>query len=49
MKWRYKYESLMDTNDADYVYQSGEIGVYDVKEESVDEYSLKKYYKVSKG
>lgn len=29
MKWTYKYEAGMDTNDADYVYQSGELGVYD--------------------
>ena len=29
MKWNYKYESSMDTNDADYVYQSGSLGVYD--------------------
>lgn len=29
MKWRYKYEASMDTNDADYVYSSGELGVYD--------------------
>ena len=29
MKWKYKYEASMDTNDADYVYQSGEIGIFD--------------------
>ena len=29
MQWRYKYEASMDTNDADYVYSSGELGVYD--------------------
>lgn len=29
MKWKYKYEAGMDTNDADYVYQSGELGVFD--------------------
>ena len=29
MKWNYKYESSMDTNDADYVYQSGSLGIYD--------------------
>lgn len=29
MKWNYKYESAMDTNDGDYVYQSGSLGVYD--------------------
>lgn len=29
MKWNYKYESSMDTNDGDYVYQSGSLGVYD--------------------
>lgn len=29
MKWKYKYEASMDTNDADYVYQSGEVGVFD--------------------
>lgn len=29
MKWRYKYEAGMDTNDADYVYQSGELGIFD--------------------
>lgn len=29
MKWRYTYEASMDTNDADYVYSSGELGVYD--------------------
>lgn len=29
MKWKYKYESSMDTNDADYVYQSGSLGIYD--------------------
>ena len=29
MKWRYKYEGSMDTNDADYVYNSGELGIFD--------------------
>lgn len=29
MKWRYKYEAGMDTNDADYVYQSGVLGTFD--------------------
>ena len=29
MKWNYKYEASMDTNDADYVYQSGSLGIYD--------------------
>ena len=29
MKWKYKYESSMDTNDADYVYQAGSLGIYD--------------------
>lgn len=29
MKWKYKYEAGMDTNDADYVYQSGELGIFD--------------------
>lgn len=29
MKWRYKYEAGMDTNDADYVYQSGVLGIFD--------------------
>ena len=29
MQWLYKYESNMDTNDADYVYQSGQLGVFD--------------------
>lgn len=29
MKWRYKYEAGMDTNDADYVYQSGSLGTFD--------------------
>ena len=29
MKWRYEYESSMDTNDADWVYQSGQLGIFD--------------------
>lgn len=29
MKWKYKYEAGMDTNDADYVYQSGSLGIFD--------------------
>jgi len=29
MKWRYKYKATMDTNDADYVYSSGELGIFD--------------------
>ena len=29
MKWRYKYEGSMDTNDGDYVYSSGALGAYD--------------------
>lgn len=29
MKWRYKFEGSMDTNDADYVYSSGDLGVFD--------------------
>jgi hypothetical protein len=29
MKWRYEYEGSMDTNDADYVYSSGTLGVFD--------------------
>lgn len=29
MKWTIKWESEMDTNDADYVYDSGEYGVID--------------------
>lgn len=29
MKWRYKYEGSMDTNDGDYVYSSGTLGVFD--------------------
>lgn len=29
MKWRYEYEGSMDTNDADYVYQSGQLGIFD--------------------
>ena len=29
MKWRYKYEASMDTNDGDYVYSSGYLGAYD--------------------
>jgi len=29
MKWTYKYEAEMDTNDGDYIYKSGELGVYD--------------------
>ena len=29
MRWRYKYKASMDTNDADYVYSSGELGIFD--------------------
>ena len=29
MKWRYKYEVSMDTNDGDYVYSYGYLGAYD--------------------
>jgi len=29
MKWTIKWESSMDTNDADYVYDSGEYGDVD--------------------
>lgn len=29
MKWRYEYEGSMDTNDGDYVYSSGTLGVFD--------------------
>ena len=29
MKWLYKYEAKMDTNDADYVYRSGKLGIFD--------------------
>jgi hypothetical protein len=29
MKWTYKFEAQMDTNDADYVEKSGELGTYD--------------------
>lgn len=28
MKWTYKYEAEMDTNDGDYVYSSGTLGVF---------------------
>jgi hypothetical protein len=28
MKWTYKYEGSMDTNDGDYVYSSGTLGVF---------------------
>ena len=29
MKWLYKFEAEMDTNDADYVKESGELGTFD--------------------
>lgn len=29
MKWKYKYEAEMDINDGDYVYRSGELGIFD--------------------
>ena len=29
MNWLYKYEGSMDTNDADFVYSSGELGTFD--------------------
>lgn len=29
MLWTYKYEAEMDTNDADYVQESGELGTFD--------------------
>ena len=29
MKWKYTYKGEMDTNDADYVYSSGTLGIFD--------------------